>query len=485
MDLKTYQGNSLAEALEKVKKDLGREAVILHTRTVRKGGILGIGTRTFVEITASRSVNVLHPAERARPFRDETSDRVRDQSRQAGQGRDRDQNRDREGTVCSPVKPPLPYGRSSDGRGSEGRGPEDSTRSSRPLSADPTFSLREEMSELRSLVRELLNRPAPVGWGPNTDVPAELMDYYRQLIQSAVADELARDVIAKAKARLAECQARLAARAEQKGGAAAGASQGKSVEAVLRDLVPAVLLETVERLLPPTEPIRLPGDGRLKLVALVGPTGVGKTTTIAKLAAHFKLREHKRVGLITIDTYRIAAVDQLKAYADILNVPLQVVLTPADMAATVESLRGLDVVLIDTSGRSQNDAGRLGELRVFLDAARAAAAGKNPDGDGQDGGGLETHLVLSCTSHPGQLVQVAEKFAPLGVDRVVFTKLDEAVGLGVILNVANRLNLQLSYLTTGQDVPDDMEIGHRRRIAELILNRAEVKRAHVALEHVA
>jgi flagellar biosynthesis protein FlhF len=153
-----------------------------------------------------------------------------------------------------------------------------------------------------------------------------------------------------------------------------------------------------------------------------------------------------------------------------------VVLTPAEMSSALEMMREFDVVLIDTSGRSQNDSYRLADLKTFLDAARTAA-GANA--------GMETHLVLSCTSNPGQLLQVAEKFATLGLDRVVFTKLDEAVGLGVILNVSNRLNLQLSYLTTGQDVPDDMEVGHRRRVAELILGRAEIRPQPASVDQVA
>lgn len=440
MDLKTYQGNSMAEALEKVKKDLGREAVILHTRTIRRGGLLGFGARTLVEITASRHLNVLHPAERrtmlarepeaARP----ASPRPETPARPAASPP--------VASAVATVAPPPPD------------------------AARIASSFRGEMDELRTMVRQLLHRQAPSAWAPDPDVPEELRSYYTQLLQAAVADEIAADVIAKAKVRLTECKARLAscpdARAAQKG----AETGGRTREAILRDLVPAVLLESIEKLLPPSQPIQFSTERRPKVVALVGPTGVGKTTTIAKLAAHFKLREKKHVGLITIDTYRIAAVDQLRAYAEILNIPLQVVLTPAEMRSAMESMRDLDVLLVDTSGRSQNDAPRLAELRAFLDAARDAAGGAVD---------METHLVLSCTSHPTQLVQVAEKFAAMGVDRVVFTKLDEAVGLGVILNVSHRLNLQLSYLTTGQDVPEDMEVGHRRRVAELILNRAEVR----------
>ncbi len=505
----------MAEALEKVKKDLGREAVILHTRTVRRGGWLGFGARTLVEITASRNVNVLHPAERrtmlarepepeprppasgysppSRATGCEAEAQARVLARSASEG-----NPQARARSASEGNQPVRARSASEGNQPESQakanrlsrqlGPMLTSPASEPRSATATIEaaaqgdfsqmafFRGEMEQLRSMVRELLNRPSVQAYGPNPDVPEELRDYYTQLLQSEVADEIARDVIARAKARLAECKARLAERAEQKGNTGKAAPEGRSMDAVLRDLVPIVLLESIEKLLPPTEPIQLPPGAGPRLVALVGPTGVGKTTTIAKLAAHFKLRERKRVGLITIDTYRIAAVDQLRAYAEILSIPLQVVLTPEELAASVELMRDLDVVLIDTSGRSQNDAGRLAELKTFLEAARSAAGSS---------AGLETHLVLSCTSHPGQLMQVAEKFGVLGVDRVVFTKLDEAVGLGVILNVSHRLNLQLSYLTTGQDVPEDMEVGHRRRVAELILNRAEVKLERAPVEHVA
>jgi flagellar biosynthesis protein FlhF len=345
------------------------------------------------------------------------------------------------------------------------------------------------------MVHELLNRPAVApGAAPKTtptkppepETPAELQDYYTRLLQNAVADEVAREVIAKAAQRLADCQNRIRARV---GDRLDEAVLNQRIAEKLKEIVPAVMMETVERMLPPPGPVEVQAGAGPKIVVLVGPTGVGKTTTIAKLAAHFKLREGKRVGLITTDTYRIAAVDQLKAYADIMSLPLEVVFTPEELKQAVGRLNGCDLILVDTSGRSHRDAQRLSDLRAFLDAARAIVAEANPAaptgpargrkrkrrGAGSEvnnlpaGSSVEVHLLLSCTCDQGQLFQVAERFTALGVDRAVFTKLDEAVGLGVVLNVASRLNLQLSYLTTGQDVPDDIEVGHRRRIAERLL----------------
>ena len=138
--------------------------------------------------------------------------------------------------------------------------------------------------------------------------------------------------------------------------------------------------------------------GRCRLAALVGPTGVGKTTTIAKLAANFRLKEKRRVGLITVDTYRIAAVEQLRTYADIIDLPMHVVSTPREMRETVERMSHLDLILLDTAGRSPKDEVRIQELKAFLAEAEAD----------------EVHLVLSSVAAARTLEQTAERFAAVG-----------------------------------------------------------------------
>ena len=191
-------------------------------------------------------------------------------------------------------------------------------------------------------------------------------------------------------------------------------------------------------------------------ICLIGPTGVGKTTTIAKLAAAFKLRQKQKVGLITIDTYRIAAVDQLRTYANIIGVPLKVVLTPTELVAAMKEMGDCDTVLIDTAGRSHTDQLKLNELTQFI------AAGKPS----------EVHLVLSSTTTQEAIEAAVERFSAVRVDpapQIIFTKLDEAVSFGVLLNVARIAARSLSYLTTGQDVPDNIEVGQPRRLARLIL----------------
>jgi flagellar biosynthesis protein FlhF len=193
------------------------------------------------------------------------------------------------------------------------------------------------------------------------------------------------------------------------------------------------------------------GQGRI--VALVGPTGVGKTTTIAKLAANYRLRENKRVGLITVDTYRIAAVEQLRTYAEIIDLPMEVVSTPREMREARARMSDLDLVLMDTAGRSPRDEVKIQELKSML--AEAAPA--------------EVHLVLSAVGGAKSLATTAERFAAVGTTALIVTKLDETTTLGNLVSLTRSSRLPISYLTNGQNVPDDIQIAQSRNLAQLIL----------------
>jgi len=194
-------------------------------------------------------------------------------------------------------------------------------------------------------------------------------------------------------------------------------------------------------------------QGQGRVVALVGPTGVGKTTTIAKLAANFRLRENKRVGLITVDTYRIAAVEQLRTYAEIMDLPMEVVSTPREMRDSISRMRNLDLVLMDTAGRSPRDEVKIQELKSML-------AESEPD---------EVHLVLSAVSGAKCLTTTAERFAAVGTTSLLVTKLDETTCLGNLLSVTRSSGLPISYLTDGQNVPDDIQVAQRESLAQMIL----------------
>lgn len=209
----------------------------------------------------------------------------------------------------------------------------------------------------------------------------------------------------------------------------------------LRDLAEMKrhLAEMLAAEIPIAVPIRVT-RGRQRWVALVGPTGVGKTTTLAKLAAHFRLRENHRVGLITVDTYRMAAVEQLRAYAEIIDLPMEVVTSAGEMQQAAARMTDVDVVLMDTAGCSPRDTAKIHELKLLL-----AAAGAD-----------EIHLVLSSVASPASLSCSIDGFAATGVTALLLTKIDEASSLGSLLPVVHRGRLPLSFTTHGQAVPDDI-----------------------------
>ncbi len=197
------------------------------------------------------------------------------------------------------------------------------------------------------------------------------------------------------------------------------------------------------------ETIRLRQDGKPCVVALVGPTGVGKTTTLAKLAADLSLTKGKKVGLITADTYRIAAVEQLKTYAEILNLPVSVVYTPSDMPAAIAAYADKDVILVDTAGRSHRNRQQFDELRQLLQAAPID----------------EVYLVLSVNTSRAACQEVLEHYSFVRDYKLLFTKLDETPVSGVIFNARLRTGKRLSYITAGQSVPDDLSVADSRGLA--------------------
>jgi flagellar biosynthesis protein FlhF len=197
-----------------------------------------------------------------------------------------------------------------------------------------------------------------------------------------------------------------------------------------------------------------PTPGYPKVVALVGPTGVGKTTTIAKLAAHYAINERKRVALASLDTYRIGAVEQLRVYGDIMRLPVEAASGQKDFRKVLSKHSDKDLILVDTTGKCHRDHAHAGQLAEVLKMS----------------GPVETHLVLSVTLQEKILEQAHKQFAPLNVDGVLFTKLDEGMSFGSMLNFTLQTRLPFTYLTTGQRVPEDIEVAAHDRVIRLIFN---------------
>ena len=195
--------------------------------------------------------------------------------------------------------------------------------------------------------------------------------------------------------------------------------------------------------------------GLRSIVTLVGPTGVGKTTTLAKLAAHYQLNEGMRVGLITIDQYRVAAIEQLQTYAQILQIPLFSASTAEELESALGQLQDVDLVLIDTAGSNPFDDEKMSELHGLL---------RTVDSN-------HVILVLSLNSSARSLVRIADQFTDLAPKSMILTKLDESISGGNLLTVARQIPYPLLYCTTGQDVPHQIEPANPQRLAMFILQR--------------
>ncbi|HAA43381.1 MAG TPA: flagellar biosynthesis protein FlhF [Ruminiclostridium sp.] len=214
-----------------------------------------------------------------------------------------------------------------------------------------------------------------------------------------------------------------------------------------------ILHNLISGMLGKPETIKLREDGKPTVVMFVGPTGVGKTTTLAKIAADYALNHQKDVGLITADTYRIAAVEQLRTYADILGMPLSVVYSLNEIKDIIEGYRDKDIIFIDTAGRSSRNKPHFNELKALV----------------KEVGADEIFLVLSTTTSMNNCREIIDSYSFLGNYKLIFTKLDETPSLGIILNVKQYAGKKLSYVTNGQNVPDDIELADIDKITKNLI----------------
>lgn len=376
MQIKRYYGKSVHAALEKAKAELGPDAVLLHTRTL-KSGLLGGST-----------VEVIVAVDREAPSK--IDEMIGDEKEETGETVER----------AKAILTAGSYRR-----------------------AEREYELKhigEELSEIRDLLHILLSN---VKREESSDLPETVRGLYEKFIKNeldpAIAYELA-----------------------------------KGLEPCFSDgskMINERLTELIGRAMRFTGGITL--QGGVKSVALIGPTGVGKTTTIAKLGAYFKLKLKKKVAFLTIDTYRIAAVQQLQIYADIMKSPLKVADDPEGLIEGINSLSDYDLILIDTPGRSHYDLARIGEIERFMAVLPQ----------------VEIHLLISASTRSRDTYEILNGFGSIGVDGLIFTKLDEASCYGSILNAAIRSGKPISYFTTGQDVAGDIEVATVERVASLLL----------------
>ena len=441
----------MASGLKLVRQALGPDALILSTRTIRTGK-LGLLSKPTLEITAA--IDSPQP-------RDKAAQRGPDPSaRPFFQNPEQKSKRKKASTSINCTvddKLSLDYG-------SFTANPPQPAQSAaevltfRNVPEEPAQvaaedgKLRSEVDELKSLVQSLVGELAKVTSPPPAAVkesapppeqvrlPLNRLDslkavkdpvlkmLYRQGIHGETATALAnftRDTMA-------------------------------AVDLLDEDKIRSFIVQTIHNLIEVQPPTFSP-TGPQQRIALVGPTGVGKTTTLAKLAAHYLSNYSSSIALITIDTYRIAAVEQLKVYGEIMHLPVEVVITPDQLQEALQRHQDASLLLIDTAGRSPRDSLAISELSSFF----------RPELN------IEKHLVLSAATRENELLSTIDSFAALGIDKTLFTKVDECTHTGVILNIQVQNNAPLSYITNGQRVPEDLLEISRRSVAELIMGQPE------------
>lgn len=435
MKVKRYIVDDLPEAVQLIRSELGSDAVILNTKEIRIGGFLGMFSKKRVEVIAAIDEAAKKPPERpALPTRPPErkkslpvakepkvstptlpSNAIREKYSQAPFS---DSGRK---TTSS-----LPDIQSDSGQAyvAQTEKPEQlrsNTQAATLAVAVQTLEARENkqakeetsalLQELRSM-KEMMNKMAKQQ--TFRSMPEAVMKWSRRLAEQGV-DPAYVEQFAEAVNQLLE------EKAEDE--------EHNSYEAAHSVLL-SWLQDSRGAGIEPTT----------RIVHFVGPTGVGKTTTIAKLAAEQSFSHRRRVGFITADTYRIAAVDQLRTYADILNVPLEVVFSPSELNRVYKKLTDLDLLFMDTAGRNYRNELFVSEVNSLL------APGEQK----------ETILVLSMTHKYNDMKMVATQFAKYGVNQLLLTKLDETDSFGAIINLVKEFDFRISYITYGQAVPDDI-----------------------------
>jgi flagellar biosynthesis protein FlhF len=431
MKVKKFVGPTLRSVTEQMKSEFGDNAIILNTRKVPHGGLFSFLGRDLLEITAGVEDDVFEVLDGGNHrITHSTSEKTFDDilSRfQSGAPNLDESTRKIDG---------VPSANNGNKSGEDVTGlltnlSKDVERKQRGnrLDIPPTplsdfHNLKGELDDVKHTLREIVEQ---LKYSKMPSLPDHLRRAFVTLVGQDVNEQLAAQIVQSIYAHLSGEQLDDDALVEQR---------------LLSEM--AKMIRTagaIEQKL-----------GRAKVIVFVGPTGVGKTTTIAKLAAINKLFNGLNVALISADTYRIAAIEQLRTFAAIANIEMDVVYRPGEMQKAIRKHKAKDVIIIDTFGRSQRETKGLTQLRKFLDVAE-------PD---------EVHLVLSAASNEKTMIDICERFDIAKPNRLVFSKVDESATFGPLLNISYKTGIPISYITTGQTVPDDIVIADSVKIASMI-----------------
>lgn len=400
MIIKRYLVDNINEALTKIRYELGKDAVIISQRKVRKSGIKGLFGGKLIEVTAAV----------------ENSKSSTKNNRAIQQSNDLTTEEEFQNSVDSIKKLMESHTNSiNEGKVNPQNNVNIDTNNNIKIKEDNYNKINDsiygEVSELKSLIKTVIQNTSKDD-SNEVQVLLNLMD------ELDIDEEFNEEILENIKLNMKNVS---------------------DEKEVLKSILSKDILISEQEL-----------KGR---VVLVGPTGVGKTTTIAKLAGRLALVEKKKIGLITVDTYRIGAIEQLKTYAEIMNIPFKVVITIKEMDQAIKSMEDCDVILIDTTGRSSKNTMQISELRTFVEKA-------NPD---------YVNMVISATTKNRDIKNILKGYSQLNYNGLIITKLDETTVYGSLYNICKRAARPINFITIGQNVPDDIKVPTKSEILRFIL----------------
>ena len=450
MIVKKFQAPTETEAVLKARDELGSSAVVLNVKTLKQRGIFRLFRKDMVEITAAQEENE-GVGEKSRTSFDEIAGDVladTDMPPQEGPAAAYTPS-GYAPRVSKPVSSPCPAG---------------TYQPSSQVSAADTAAIEQKLDSLQQLLKNRMDYDYTVSKERTADRAAQdvqnsyelngadegrrvvqerentnyrfLQLIYKKMLENDVNEKCADSIIGDIENSL---------------------KKESNIDSILAAVYQKVILKLGEPHI-----ITLQED-KPKVAFFIGPTGVGKTTTIAKIASKFKLEEHARVAFITSDTYRIAAVEQLNTYASIISCPVSVVYSADELEHCLEEYKDYDLILVDTAGRSHKAEGQMDELMELIERTRQ----KSDEFD------VDIYLTLSVTTKSKDLVSIVERYQDIKDWSVIFTKLDETCSLGNILNIRMITDAPLSYTTLGQNVPNDIEVIDKQALAKQLLGGAE------------
>ncbi len=454
MIIKKFTAKTESEAIEAAKKELGDGIVIMNTRSVKRKGFFSIFRRQLKEVTVALE-------EEMNKVRDTTEDDLRSAVAAVSQiaresENERGQREKRPETaqgihdgeeVATPAKRKNAAAVYEAGKAGSYTEEDQRSRAQRPgleereknrrLQEDENFDRRLEN------LQELLERQiaAPIQQAARMSENMEHAEgedgniaffqlLYQMMVENEVDEEYASSVIDD----LAD-----------------NVKPNMPLDHLLATVYQRLVLKLGEA------KTIVPAAAGPKVIFFIGPTGVGKTTTIAKLASSFKVEQKKKIALVTTDTYRIAAAEQLRTYANILEVPFRIIYTPAELRSSIRDFEQCDYILVDTAGHSPHNAGQKDGMADFLGALDFSVE-------------KEVYLVVSATTKYRDLKSIADSYREMTDFSLIFTKVDETTTLGSILNLRLYTGAALAYITIGQNVPDDIEIFNAQETVKLLLS---------------